>query len=431
HLSEDWEYAPVQVRNTNGDGYLTGIVDITAGAYESYALTADGKAYIWGGSTTGRTYRYPTPFALPDGSEIAQISAGYDHTLAVTTEGEVWAWGNDKHGQLGFRARNNDTWNPTSSVYTGNYWTPRRVERGGLVNGTLSTVSFRYEGYENNADGISNEGYLTNVMSVYAGKYYSVALMDSGAVYAWGTMDADTLNDDIGDTNLVDTNEEASALYYAAGRNINANSAQRMPVRMREGTEQNLQGNYLRDVLALDASFQTTKNHILLLGAGNVKAVSNTGTLSPTVLNADKAQEYVTDRSATVFGVGASARKQMSPNISGGFTAKPVVVSGLTTDYVYPNPAHVEGDALSPTITVPALLPSANLPGGDRVVQVAVGGTQSGVLLKNGDIHQWGNGAAAFETLKAEDAGNTAVSDKSYLPTGEHRNTADHKVRQT
>ncbi|MEL4106286.1 fibronectin type III domain-containing protein [Oscillospiraceae bacterium WX1] len=87
-------------------------VDISAGAYHSLAIQADGTAVGWGNNDDGM---------LGDGSEawhmvpndvlnltgLIQISGGYTHSVALTSDGTVWSWGKNDYGQLG--------------GYTGNY----------------------------------------------------------------------------------------------------------------------------------------------------------------------------------------------------------------------------------------------------------------------------------------------------------------------
>ncbi|MBQ7336171.1 MAG: hypothetical protein IJW92_06845, partial [Clostridia bacterium] len=87
----------------------------------------------------------PVAVKVPENTKFTKVSAGYDHVLAVTTDGKVYAWGSNGQGQLGI-----------DSVSSANVPT--------LVS-ALETVK---------------------IVSVAAGKQYSLALSESGVVYAWG-----------------------------------------------------------------------------------------------------------------------------------------------------------------------------------------------------------------------------------------------------
>ncbi len=110
---------------------------ISAGAYHSLALTADGHVYAWGYNNYGQlgngsTANATTPVEVegPGGtgtlSNIVAISAGGYHSLALTADGHVYAWGYNGYGQLG----NGSTTNAT---------TPVEVEGPGGT-GTLSNI---------------------------------------------------------------------------------------------------------------------------------------------------------------------------------------------------------------------------------------------------------------------------------------------------
>jgi regulator of chromosome condensation len=86
------------------------------------------------------------------------IAAGAYHSLALTTDGVILAWGLNNHGQLGF----------------------------GHLDPVLAPTPISLEG-------ASHSGLLPRFMALAAGEHHSVALTDTGIVYAWGRADSGQL----------------------------------------------------------------------------------------------------------------------------------------------------------------------------------------------------------------------------------------------
>jgi len=79
---------------------------ISAGAWHSCGLAADGTAYCWGrdfdrepdgSSGTAR----PLPVRVATDLKFTQISAGDVHTCAIATGGKLYCWGDNTYGELG------------------------------------------------------------------------------------------------------------------------------------------------------------------------------------------------------------------------------------------------------------------------------------------------------------------------------------------
>ena len=210
-----YEYSPVQVRAPGGDGYLTDIVDVAAGAFSSFALAADGTVYAWGNNQSGQlgtgevyTYRvynssnhtytyyynnpvdmyaYPTRVNNLSQKGVVKISSGYNHTLALLSDGIVWGFGNNSNNQLAPRTlgRGHQEYTNYSTVDSYSHWVaeylnPIVIERGGLINNVENVDSV----YTNaDAKALFSEGHMTSVAQVYAGLNYSMLVMSSGAVY--------------------------------------------------------------------------------------------------------------------------------------------------------------------------------------------------------------------------------------------------------
>ena len=134
---------------------------VSIGNHFMIALCSDGTALAWGenqsgvlGNGTTEDSVTPQPVTMPVANQAAvrfsSVCAGYDHVIALATDGTVWTWGSDENGQLGNRTEAN---------------TPQSVTNPKQVGGEL-------------------EG--KTVVSVAAGKAFSLALTSEGKVYAWG-----------------------------------------------------------------------------------------------------------------------------------------------------------------------------------------------------------------------------------------------------
>jgi alpha-tubulin suppressor-like RCC1 family protein len=150
---------------------LTGVkaIAIIAGGLYSLALTESGEVYAWGQNRGGQlglgdTKDRLTPTKVPGLSGIKAIAAGWDHSFALTDSGEVYAWGDNICGQLGLGD-------------TENRLTPTKVP--GLT-GVKAIV----------AEAWPSEDQIVG---------HSLALTEAGEVYAWGWNEAGQLG--LGDTN--------------------------------------------------------------------------------------------------------------------------------------------------------------------------------------------------------------------------------------
>src|SRR5436190_667992 len=79
---------------------------VSAGAFHSLALHADGTLRSWGDDSSGalgigRTLISATPTAIGNLSNVVAVSAGGNHTVALKRDGTVWTWGSNEYGELG------------------------------------------------------------------------------------------------------------------------------------------------------------------------------------------------------------------------------------------------------------------------------------------------------------------------------------------
>ncbi|WP_318209258.1 MULTISPECIES: sialidase [unclassified Streptomyces] len=131
------------------------VKEISAGGTTSengFALalaTTGGTVRAWGHNASGQLGNsshaaQKVPVKVPKLPPVTDIAAGGEHALALDAHGQVYSWGDNAYGQLG----NNRTGDTRS--------TPARIQG------------------------------LPNVKQIAAGCDFSLALLQNGAVYAWG-----------------------------------------------------------------------------------------------------------------------------------------------------------------------------------------------------------------------------------------------------
>jgi alpha-tubulin suppressor-like RCC1 family protein len=209
---------PYQVRGPDNAGFLTNVVDAAAGDSHSLALRSDGTVYACGYNLSGQLgsndlnyYRSPHQVHGPvSGDEpyltgIVQVAAGANFSLALKSDGTLWAWGEGGHGQLGLHS-NNDHSVPyqvhgpeNAGVLTdvvdmaaGDHHT-LALKSDGTVwawgeggSGQLGVHSDNDHTVPYQVHGPGNVGVLCGIIAVAAGDEYSMALRDDGTVWAWG-----------------------------------------------------------------------------------------------------------------------------------------------------------------------------------------------------------------------------------------------------
>ena len=130
------------------------VVQISAGYRHSAAVTDDGLLYTWGEGDFGRLGHgdsqsrfIPTLVKELNGGDVGQVSCGASHTLALSTDGRIiWTFGSGDHGKLG----HGDT---------------ARLYRPKVIDSIQGLV----------------------FQKIQAGGSVSLALTNSGQIWAWGT----------------------------------------------------------------------------------------------------------------------------------------------------------------------------------------------------------------------------------------------------
>lgn len=202
------------------------VVAIASGGYFNVALTETGAVYTWGHNRYGQVGAPPasTPdgyrslpavvSGLPDknADPSVAIAAGRDHVLVLTRSGALYSWGRNDFGEVGVPPEGSAPTTDYNSGAPARYeGSPRLVDNGlpagitAMGAGRFSTIVLTPSGiyswgsnmYGQLGQAALGTGYASyravrvsglpgNAVKIAAGREHSVALMDSGAVYAWG-----------------------------------------------------------------------------------------------------------------------------------------------------------------------------------------------------------------------------------------------------
>ena len=178
---------------------IADIVAVSAGAFHSVALKANGELYAWGDNGRGQ---------LGNGSDIGSSSAllvgtdeigwvatepGGEFTLARRSNGTLWTWGDNSKGQLGNNTLTSHT--APAMVGTASNWVAQSA-------GWSHVVALQADGtlwaWGNNSKGQLGNGTTTNLKTptrittandwsaISAGDFHTLALKQDGTLWAWG-----------------------------------------------------------------------------------------------------------------------------------------------------------------------------------------------------------------------------------------------------
>jgi alpha-tubulin suppressor-like RCC1 family protein len=216
-------------------------ISVSAGAYHSAALKADGTVWVWGRNYEGQLGNGTTemgwmPSQVTGLSGMVDVSAGWWHTVACRRDGTVWAWGANGCGQLG-------------DGTTADRLLPVRVDGlngvTSLSAGANHTLALRSDGtvwaWGANWNGQLGDGTqqsqsvpvqvvgLDGVVAIAAGGYHSLALKSDGTVWGWGgnwvgqlgVGDADNRSVPVQLTSVGCATEIAAGQYHSLVRRTN------------------------------------------------------------------------------------------------------------------------------------------------------------------------------------------------------------------
>ncbi len=208
---------PVRVK-TSSKEYLSGIVKIASGTDHVLALTKEGEVYAWGlndvgqlgnGTTTRSVYAAKVLNSNAEGAinNVIDISSGHKFSIMLLKDGTVWGIGRNVYGELGTLNYSNKVLpaqmdeianavrvqanSSSSSVQIGNgtVWTTGYNQHGTLGQNAVNTGSSAASQGRNAANPVVNNtrnGILTNVVKLVGGLHQTVVLQEDNTVYTWG-----------------------------------------------------------------------------------------------------------------------------------------------------------------------------------------------------------------------------------------------------
>jgi alpha-tubulin suppressor-like RCC1 family protein len=178
---------------------LTNAIDISAGAYHTCAVLSDGTARCWGYNASGMigdgtTVNRLVPTPVTSLTSAVNIAGGYHHTCATRTSGVVFCWGSNNSGQLGDGSFD-QALTPTVTIGFSN---ARSVEAGDhhacavLTDGTLRCWGFNAAGQLGDASMINRDIPVTvtgvsGAVGVDLAYTHTCAVLVSGAARCWGS----------------------------------------------------------------------------------------------------------------------------------------------------------------------------------------------------------------------------------------------------
>jgi len=213
---------PVLVRDSAGDGYLTGVASIAAGQFYALALMKDGTVMSWGRNNTGQLGIGDSsissrllPGLVPGLTGAVEISAGGSHILVRLenalvgdiSDDTLVAWGGNTYGQLGLGHNDGPQYAPVAvpglvgvaEISAGYQHSLARMSNGTSatdddtlmawgynLGGELGVGDYTNRNIPSQVCGLGGIGFLTGVQAISAGTSHSLALLPGGIVYAWG-----------------------------------------------------------------------------------------------------------------------------------------------------------------------------------------------------------------------------------------------------
>ncbi len=179
---------------------------IVGGGSHTFIICEDSSGNTWGANYSGQlgngtTTTTGSPVAVTTIGGIEAVAAGWEHSMALLNDGTVWAWGENSYGQLG-DSSTVDRYDPVKvkvisditsiswgHIHThslavksdGSVWAWGYNPTGKLGDNTLVSKDAPIQ-----VHGLSNVGFLSNIIAVAGGHDFSLALEDDGTAWAWG-----------------------------------------------------------------------------------------------------------------------------------------------------------------------------------------------------------------------------------------------------
>jgi alpha-tubulin suppressor-like RCC1 family protein len=167
---------------------------ISAGIFDSCAVTSGGTVYCWGTITVAAGFMVDSfPAIVTGGLQVQSLSAGYYHTCAVAIDGTGYCWGDNSAGQLG----NGTTASSDGPLMVAGGRRFSLIAAGGTHSCGIATDSAAYCWGRNDAGQLGDSGTTQSLIptrvsgghhfqSISAGGGHSCAVTIEGTAYCWG-----------------------------------------------------------------------------------------------------------------------------------------------------------------------------------------------------------------------------------------------------
>jgi alpha-tubulin suppressor-like RCC1 family protein len=177
---------------------------LSAGRNFNCGIKTNGSAWCWGLNNWGQLgidqtgYKmFPTPQLVSDSGPWASLAAGDYHICALKDGGALYCWGDNRFGQLGNNSNQDSHTSPVASAQSGSF---SAVASGGSHSCAIDTNGALWCWGSNNADQLGTGdpnvklersptkiGTDADWASLALGNDFSCALKKDGALWCWGS----------------------------------------------------------------------------------------------------------------------------------------------------------------------------------------------------------------------------------------------------
>ena len=200
-------YVPVQVKDSEGTGFLSNVIHIGAAPNSAYAVTADGAVYAWGlnnygrlsvGDTTNR--KLPTRVvtkntegAIVPVENAKKVYGMIENCTIILSDGTVIGAGRNDNGELGTNnttqysyAVKNVILENVVDIATGSDHYLALTKNGDVYAGGYNGYGQLGNGRTSNVEAIAYKMEISDVIAIAAGQYHSIMLKADGTVWTTG-----------------------------------------------------------------------------------------------------------------------------------------------------------------------------------------------------------------------------------------------------
>jgi hypothetical protein len=191
---------------------LTGIKQVAAGEYMSYALRSDGTLFAWGTGYLGNgTTSSATPVAVPLAGVTKVATSGVDTLAIAGPSATVYAWGLNYGGEIGDGTQGTPRATPVQLNLSGITQVAEGLFSSEALRSDGSLFGWGPNGFLELGIGGNQGQFTVPVQNIYLSNVSEIALgYESGL--AFGQYDAATVPSVVGDTQ-----SEAATALQAAG----------------------------------------------------------------------------------------------------------------------------------------------------------------------------------------------------------------------